>query len=80
MTGRNGWPHDAARRELGAALTRWETATALRELDAALARWGVATDEHGRVRVDDLRQAVKDGRIRPTVVTSAWLRFLASDQ
>ena len=79
MTGRNGWPHDAARRELDAAVARWDTATALRELDAALIRWGIETDEQGRVSTEDLRQAVKDGRIRPTVATSAWLRFMTPD-
>ena len=79
MTGRNGWPHDAARREMDAAVARWETAAKLRELDAALTRWGIETDEQGRVSTEDLRQAVKDGRIRPTVGTTAWLRNLLSD-
>lgn len=49
---------------------------ALQELDAALARWGVETDEHGRVRFDDLRRAVADGRVKPSVWTPEYQQLV----
>ncbi len=45
---------------------------ALQELDAALARWGIETNEHGLIRTADLRRAVADGRIKPSVWTPEY--------
>ena len=64
---RTGKPNDdAAQRELEAGL---------RELDEALARWEISVDEHGRIRTADIREAVKDGRIKPTPGSPVWLKF-----
>ena len=54
---------------------RVPTEDLLRELDAALARWEVPVDKHGRIRTEDLRRAVRDGRIRPTPGSPTWLWF-----
>ena len=53
---------------------------ALPELDAALARWGIETNEHGRIRLDDLRRAVDDSRVKPTVWTPEYQQWIDDRQ
>ena len=53
---------------------------ALQELDAALARWGIEPDENGRIRLADLRRAVDDGRVKPTVWTPEYRQWIDDGQ
>ena len=65
---------------LGHGVWHWRSAPFSWVAGEGLARWGIETDEHGRVRVEDLRHAVDDGRIKPTVLTPEYQRYIDERQ